>query len=532
MILAKDMAIAAPKRRLRAGGLVGLAALALVGVPSCAPKLPPTSPTSGPGPTAAGAEPAWQFRVEAGPEGRELSVEADFSRGSPEELGIGEGAEPFVKGVEVERGGGWSAVVPRGGSWFVPECVTRGCRVRYRFSLIEAAEALDNLDQAEAYGGETFLAPPSTWLLRPLAASGPGRVRLRVVTPPGVEFVTGLRPEGPRGAYAFGIDDLDDAPYSGFGRFRVREIALEGGARLELAFAPGAFGLDDERLASYVASNAASVASFYGRFPVDRALVVLTRVRGRGVVFGKTSGNGGAAIVMLLGETLREADLQHDWVMAHEMIHLGFPWLPGRHRWLEEGLATYVEPLVRLRAGLVAEEDVWREFIERMPQGLPRPGDRGLDHTPTWGRTYWGGAIFCLLADVEIRKRTGGARSLEDALRGVVRAGGNASVRWGVDEALAAGDAAVGVPVLRELYAAMAARPTPVDLPRLWRELGVRSGGGHVRFDDTAPLASVREGIAGGARRRGPKVPSAPPAGPTAPSAPRDGAPPAARSAR
>jgi L-lactate permease len=25
-------------------------------------------------------------------------------------------------------------------------------------------------------------------------------------------------------------------------------------------------------------------------------------------------------------------------------------------------------------------------------------GDQGLDHTPTWARTYWGGALFWMMA--------------------------------------------------------------------------------------------------------------------------------------
>ena len=41
-----------------------------------------------------------------------------------------------------------------------------------------------------------------------------------------------------------------------------------------------------------------------------------------------------------------------------------------------------------------------------MPKGLPQAGDQGLDNTGTWGREYWGGAMFCLLADIEIRKAT------------------------------------------------------------------------------------------------------------------------------
>jgi hypothetical protein len=476
-------------------------AFALVGVASCA-GAPPAKPAA----SGSGGAAEWRFRVEAGPGGRDLAIEAEFGRGSPEELSVSDEGEPFVRGVEVERQGAWIAVAPRGTSWFVPACAARGCRVRYRFALAEAAEALDDFDRAEAFGGEAFVSPPSMWLLRPITAAGPGRVRMHVTTPPGVEFVTGLRPDGD--SFSFGVNDVEDSPYSGFGRFRVREVGLEGGERLALAFAPGAFGADDDRIASFLAARAAAVATFYGRFPVERALVVLVPVaRRRGVLFGKVRGNGGASIVLLLGKTLREDDLQSDWVAVHEMIHLGFPWLPRRHLWLEEGLATYVEPLIRLRAGLVDEEQVWREFFERMPQGLPREGDQGLDRTPTWGRTYWGGAIFCLLADVEIRKRTGGARSLQDALRGVLRAGGDASAHWGIDETLAAGDAAVGVPVLRELYAAMAERPAPVDLPRLWRELGVRVEGGRARFDDAAPFASVRAGIAGSGRKDGPKAP-------------------------
>ena len=58
-----------------------------------------------------------------------------------------------------------------------------------------------------------------------------------------------------------------------------------------------------------------------------------------------------------------------------------------------------------------------------MPKGLPAAGDRGLDYTPTWGRTYWGGALFCLLADIDIRKRTSNRFGLQDALRAIVAAG-------------------------------------------------------------------------------------------------------------
>src|SRR5262249_34004628 len=112
--------------------------------------------------------------------------------------------------------------------------------------------------------------------------------------------------------------------------------------------------------------------------------------------------------------------------------------------WAEEGLSTYLEPIVRTRAGLLPEDEVWRSMMEGLPNGLPGAGDAGLDHTDTWGRRYWGGALFWLIGDMEIRKATGNSRSIDDALRAISDKGGNASVNWSLDKALEEGDRAVG----------------------------------------------------------------------------------------
>src|SRR5437879_4525955 len=139
----------------------------------------------------------------------------------------------------------------------------------------------------------------------------------------------------------------------------------------------------------------------------------------------------------------------------------------------------------------MSKAEFWCEMARDMHQGLPAADDEGLDNTHTWGRTYWGGALFCLLADIEIRKRTGNRRSLEDALRGIVAAGGTIAAEWNFERALNAGDRAVGVPVLRELYGRMGNYAVAVDLEKLWRELGVEVRGDEVLFDDRAPLAHV-----------------------------------------
>src|SRR5437763_534502 len=83
---------------------------------------------------------------------------------------------------------------------------------------------------------------------------------------------------------------------------------------------------------------------------------------------------------------------------------------------LREGLSTYLEPSARARSGNMPVEQYWRETVEGAPQGLPQAGDQALNHTHTWGRTYWGGATFWLIADVRIREATGRKRSLDDAI--------------------------------------------------------------------------------------------------------------------
>lgn len=106
--------------------------------------------------------------------------------------------------------------------------------------------------------------------------------------------------------------------------------------------------------------------------------------------------------------------------------------------------------------------------------------------------------MYFLLADVEIRERTGNQKGLEHALRGIVAAGGTIGADWDIDRVIAAGDGATGVPVLREVYDRMKDRPAPVDLDVLWKRLGVEMHDGKVTFDDSAPLAAVRRAITTG----------------------------------
>ena len=283
-------------------------------------------------------------------------------------------------------------------------------------------------------------------------------------------------------------------PYEAFDQLSTTPIQV-GGGTINVGFAPGTFVLPQETLLAWLKKSAEAVTVYYGRFPVKSARLLIVPVSGRGVQGGTAFGYRGPAIRLLVGMNSSQADLDADWKAVHEMVHLALPDLPGDSLWLAEGLAVYVESIARVQAGDLTPEKIWGEFARDMPHGLPASGDRGLDQTHTWGRTYWGGAIFYLLADVEIRKRSNNILGLQQAMRGVVAAGGTHDRDWSVERVLAVAGRAVKMSVMTELHDRMGPAPYDPDLPQLWRDLGVSLNGSSVKFDDSAPLAAIRRAI-------------------------------------
>jgi hypothetical protein len=249
-------------------------------------------------------------------------------------------------------------------------------------------------------------------------------------------------------------------------------------------------------LLRWVQREGEAVCAYYGKFPVPVLALDLHVRGGAGVHGGVTYPDNGGYITISVGKDTQAAELDDDWMLTHEMIHLAFPSMSRKHHWIEEGISVYVEPVARVQAGQLKAEHMWSDVVRDMPQGEPDSGDRGLDNTHTWGRTYWGGAMFCLVADVRIRQQTHNQKGLQDALRGILAAGGNITEDWPIERALEMGDKATGTTVLADLYREMGEQPNPVDLGRLWKQLGIEHGAnGMVKFDDSAPLAAVRMAI-------------------------------------
>lgn len=283
-------------------------------------------------------------------------------------------------------------------------------------------------------------------------------------------------------------------PYAAFDKLALKEIKLSD-ATIKVGYAPGDLKLSNDTIFNWIKKSAQIVSQYYGQFPVASLRLLIVPTEGKGVKGGQAYGHKGSAIRLYLGKYSRQEDLKNDWVAIHEMIHLASPRVNRRHLWFSEGLSVYIESIARVQSGDLTEEKIWSDFITYMPQGQPAADDRGLDNTPTWGRVYWGGAIFCLLADIELRKRTNNKIGLQSAMQAVLKQHGNNEQVWSMRQILKIADKETGQTVLTELYEDMRANPKHIKLSRLFKNLGILKNKQGIRFDDSAPMAKIRKAI-------------------------------------
>ena len=248
-------------------------------------------------------------------------------------------------------------------------------------------------------------------------------------------------------------------------------------------------------LRGWIDRSAHIVADYYGQFPAPLLLIRLRGMDGSGINGGRTTNDSGLTIQLRVGRETTAETLAADWVLVHEMVHLALPEVGRTHDWLAEGLATYVEGIARAQAGNRSIADVWAEDRNSMPKGLPRPGDGGMDQSPSWGRTYWGGALYCLQADIAIREQTANRVGLQTALREILKETGGYGFDGNIGDVLRIGDAATGTHVMYGLYQQVKATPQTPNLELLWTLLGVPADPLTQPFDDRAPLAAIRTAI-------------------------------------
>jgi hypothetical protein len=268
-------------------------------------------------------------------------------------------------------------------------------------------------------------------------------------------------------------------------------ITLDDGTRIHVSYVEGTPGaeLTDKVVLEWVHEAASGVARWYGGFPVrDVRVRFKWQTSARfGFGFGFAERHPHARVTLKVGAAVRASDLRTDWVLVHELLHLGVPAVPDESHWFSEGVATYAEGFVRAQMGWITADERWRELLQRLPDGQPKAGDLGLDRTKTWARTYWGGALFCFVWDVQLRRATGNQYGLADAMRAVIDQWGSIRTPHDMAKVTRVADKALGVTVGEALYQSWSRSPIRADLTGLWSSLGLSLKGSRVVRDVSAP---------------------------------------------
>jgi hypothetical protein len=395
-------------------------------------------------------------------------------------------------------------------SWSV-EPVNGLAEAHYTVDLLAYAKDMNSPTQAIARGNGV-LTLLEGWLLEPRGLPHLPVIDIHVQSAPGLSFASGLPKVGD--AWRLQGTPVRFAGYSALGKFTLKEIVVPapGSLRagqpkeegvLRLAMLDGFSGQGLADLTDWVHRTAEAEANYWRGFTAKQLMLGLVPMDGRrGVGFGRTVPGGGATIMVEVGSDVEKRRLFGEWVLVHELIHSGMPYINGQGTWLMEGAATYVEPIIRARAGWKTEAEAWKEWINNMPRGV---GVFNSGLASAMGQqNYWGGATFMLLADLGIRRATRGAKGLEDCLGGVLWSGIDATQRLTVAQFAQACDRASDSDVVSTLVARHFRKADPVDLSALWKEIGVAEVGGQIVFDDTAPQAEWRKMIVMGPPNRPP----------------------------
>ena len=285
------------------------------------------------------------------------------------------------------------------------------------------------------------------------------------------------------------------------GRFSVESIDLAGG-RIRSALLPGQPDPDTAAMRRWVTSNARALVTTYGSLPVaDLQLLVVPIGRGgEPVPWGEVQRGGGDAVHLYIDQRRSERAFMDDWVLVHELSHLLHPVIISEDRWLSEGIASYYQNVLRARAGMKSAESAWNKLhagFERGIQGTPR--GRSLAEVSetmmqdrSFMRVYWSGAALALLADVELRQRSGGAQSLDTALAALRDCCLPADRSWTAHELMHRLDRLTGTEVFMGLYRTHVDSDEFPDLTGVYAELGLKPiSATRLRLDPTAPGATI-----------------------------------------
>lgn len=347
-----------------------------------------------------------------------------------------------------------------------------------------------------------IVVSPTVWMWRPrLSSKDEIIVRLQMAGDMQVSVPWRSTKDGDN-TYRLTASPQSGSAISAFGKFDTF-AAHVGDLALPITFLRSSERASPEPIVAWIQDNANNMTLAYGRFPNPFARIVVLparseRRRQAAVQFGRVVRDGGETVELLIDPSQPIESFYDSWTATHEFAHLMLPYVNRNQRWISEGFAQYYQNILLARSGSYTEQYAWQKLYDGLQRGLASaptmsPNEAASSaERDTRMKVYWSGAALALMADTELRRRSGGEESLDDVLDRFQLCCLPSARTWSGVELFNKFDTLIDKPLFAELYATYAETAGFPDTSRLLARLGIELQGKKVLLRDDSELAETR----------------------------------------
>ena len=345
---------------------------------------------------------------------------------------------------------------------------------------------------------------PSVWMWRPRLRDG-DEIEVKLQLPEGVQVSLPWPTIGAQNnTYRMTTSPQSGSAIAAFGKFDI-VVARVGNVDLPIVYLRSSDRRPSAPIIEWVRDNASNITLAYGRFPNPLArVVVLPQKNRRGdsaVQFGRVVRDGGETVELMVDPTQPIESFYDSWTATHEFSHLMLPYVHRDYRWISEGFAQYYQNILQARAGRYTQQYAWQKLYDGLQRGhdsapaLSPNAAASADERDTRMKVYWSGAALALLADTELRLRSGGEDSLDDVLDRFQRCCLPSPRTWSGIELFARFDSLTETPLFVDLYKQYAETPGFPATSRILERLGIELRGTDIHLRNDAELAEIRAAL-------------------------------------
>lgn len=450
---------------------------------------------------AVDAQADYRYRVSTGPDLKKLTVELCFEGQAPEKL-VAESLDASVALI-----GAWHESGERINlSGFIPTgSVPVGACIHYQVDISRGVQRHDMTGPKVYRSIGATAVSNGLWFWRPEVIPKSRRVFVEFKLPADYSLSTSWNLTETDGVLEVPATPFDWPSWIVLGRFFKKEV-IANGTQFDISILDGSPTPDAEALASWIDKEVAHVQSAIGEIPFSNVQVfIFPNARARQPVpIAYVTRGGNPTLHLMINQRRKMQEFLDDWTVTHELSHLFLPFISPDDAWLYEGLASYYQYVVRSREGLLSSEKAWSNLIYGFHRGTREAEARGLTlleatqkmyQGEPFMQVYWGGAAMMLIADVQLRKRSNGAWSLDRVIQEFNLCCMDRTRAWTALEVLSSFDELCGYSLFVPLMDRYANTNEFPDLANTFQLLGMVVEQADVTLLDDADQQSLRNKI-------------------------------------